>query len=200
MSEISFKQLFKSPNPTRDKFLSRLFGIFSEKLVRIWCKCPKSLYEDLGRPTLKQPGEKRGSTLDFTFRSRQDERIFVGELKCELEFENYRYLTLTAPSQLTHHTGEAFQRFLAIAKNPRQYTVIARGKNVSVSGAVLVWGAVTPDGRRDVMEAFGLADVLSLEQIITDLLAWNIEDYHKLIEDRATWCQELSSALGRKSA
>lgn len=198
MPEISFERLFKSPNPTRDKFLSRLFGVFSEEIARIWCKCPQSPYEDLGRPTLKLPEENRGRTLDFTFRSRQDGRMYVGELKCELEFENYRYLTLTSPSQLNHHTGEAFQRFLATAKNPRQYTVTVSGNSVSVSGAVLVWGAVTPDDRRAVMEATGIADVLSLEQIITDLLTWDDQDYFRFMERRATWCQDLFSVLGTK--
>ena len=198
MPGISFEQFFRSHDFTRDKFLSRFFGIFSEEIVRIWCKCPKSPYEDLGRPTLKRPEEKRGRTLDFTFRSKQDGRIYVGELKCELEFENYRYLALTSPSQLDHHTGEAFRWFLAIAKDPRQYTVTVKGSSISVSGAVLVWGSITSEGRKTVMNTTGLADVLSLEQIITDLLIWDNQDYSKFMERRATWCQELFSLVGRK--
>lgn len=63
----SFERLFRSGNARADKFMSRLFGIFSEDIVRCWAKDPQCPYEDLGRPTLKRPDEKRGYTLDFTF-------------------------------------------------------------------------------------------------------------------------------------
>jgi len=63
--------------------------------------------------------------------------MYVGELKCELEFENYHYLTLTAPSQLSHHTGDAFGRSLAMGKAPSQYTLTVKGSVISVSGAGL---------------------------------------------------------------
>lgn len=48
------------------------------------------------------------------------------------------------------------------------------------------------------MNTTGLADVLSLERIITDLLIWDNQDYSKFMERRATWCQELFSLVGRK--
>lgn len=61
-----FKRVFRSNSAHRDNFLARLFGIFSEEVVRAWCACPQAPYSNLGRPTLREPGEARGHTLDFT--------------------------------------------------------------------------------------------------------------------------------------
>ena len=195
MAQISFEQLFKSTDSTRDKFLSRLFGIFSEDIVRTWCEDNRSRYRDLGRPTIRSRTERRGRTLDFTFQSRQDGRIFVGELKCELEFENYRYLMLTSSSQLDHHKGEAFARFLDVARNPGRYMVTVEGKSIQVAGSILVWGSVTGKGRAAVMKEKGFKDVLSLEEIIAELQDWGSEGYRRLLADRAAWCQNLFEQL-----
>ena len=64
-----FEGIFKTSNPACDKYLARLFGLFSEEVVLNWCAYPTSPYENLGRPTLWVSG-KRGSTLDFTLRRR----------------------------------------------------------------------------------------------------------------------------------
>ena len=199
MTQISFDEIFKSANPNQDKFLSRLFGIFNEDIVRKWCADSRAPYRDLGRPTIRLRTERRGRTLDFTFQSRRDGLIFVGELKCELEFENYRYLRLTSSSQLDHHKGEAFQKFRDIAKHAHKYIVTVGGKDISVAGAVLVWGSVTTEGRLAVIRENGFADILSLEDIIVDLLNWGNEDYCRLIKDRATWCQYLFDKLVARS-
>ncbi|HEV2128106.1 MAG TPA: hypothetical protein VGR22_05745, partial [Thermomicrobiales bacterium] len=113
-----FESFFRSREHARDTYLSRLFALFSEQVVRVWCMCPQAPYEDIGRPTLYEPGVSRGSTLDFTLRDRASGRTFVSELKCELEYDNYRYLRLTHASQLAHPTSTAFQRLLLAAKEP----------------------------------------------------------------------------------
>jgi hypothetical protein len=96
----SLEDIFRTPVPARDKFLSRLLGLFSEEVVHYWCAQEKSPYENLGRPTLWAPGASRGHTLDFTLRERHRGKTFVAELKCELEYENYKYLRLANTSQL----------------------------------------------------------------------------------------------------
>jgi len=198
--QIPFAQLFKSSSGPQDRFLSRLFGIFSEEIIReVWCKEPWSPYRYLGRPTLELPGHRCRHTLDFTLESREDGRVYVAEQKCELQFQSYRYLTLREPSQLDHHTGEAFRRFLDFARNPARYSVSAEGKSVSPKGAILVWGSVTEEGRASVLRETGLADVLSLEQIINDLLAKDSQGYLGLIEQKATWCRYLFDGLRGKS-
>lgn len=101
-------EFFQSDYSPRDKFLARLLGLFSEHLVRDWCTDPRAPYDDLGRPTLRLPGETRGATLDFTLRDRATAKTYVAEMKAELEFEGFKYMTLERLDQLAHHRPPAF--------------------------------------------------------------------------------------------
>ena len=56
---MTFEALFRTSSSSRDKFLARLFGLFSEDLVRLWCRNPKAPYEDLGRPNIHLPDSNR---------------------------------------------------------------------------------------------------------------------------------------------
>jgi hypothetical protein len=93
-------------------------------------------------------------------------------MKCELEFQNYRYLRLTGAWQLEHHRNAAFLKFLHLARHSEPYKVNVRGHEVHVDGAVLIWGSITPEGRRAVIEKYGFADVLSVEMMANDLRIW----------------------------
>ncbi|AEM79341.1 hypothetical protein [Thermoanaerobacter wiegelii] len=193
---VSFVELFQTGCPGRDKFLSRFFGLFNEEVVRYWCKYPQAPYEDLGRPTLYEPGEKRGHTLDFTLRHKETRRIFIAEMKCELEFENYRYLALREPWQLEHHRSQkAFCKFLELAKNPEAYEVRVGGSQIRVDGAVLIWGVVLPEGRRTVIEKYGFAEVLAVEDMIKDLRQWKPGEWIQRIEQIQGWVNQLLEAL-----
>jgi hypothetical protein len=96
------ESLFRRAEPRRGAYLSRLFAFFCEEVVRHWAACEQSVYRDLGRPTVWGEDGRR-HTLDFTLERRRDGRRFVTEMKCEIEFEGYRYLTLTSPQQIEHH-------------------------------------------------------------------------------------------------
>ncbi len=192
---MTFQSLFRSDTPARDKFLSRFFGIFNEEIVRCWGKSPQAPYEELGRPTVRPIGAKRGYTLDFTFRSKNDGCVYIAEMKCELEYENYRYLTLESPSQLDHHSKEAFGVFLDAARNISRYMVTVKGRTQAIDGSILVWGRYTEQGRVSVIAQHGFRDVLSLEAIINDLLGWENQDYTELIRRYETWCGELFARL-----
>jgi hypothetical protein len=195
MIATTFQSLFQSGNSARDKFFARLFGIFNEEIVRCWAKAPQAPYIDLGRPTIKRAREKRGYTLDFTLQSKNDGRVYIAEMKCWLEFENYRHLTLESPSQLDYHKNEAFQRFLDAIQNMSQYVVMVKGRSQAIHGSILVWGRCTEQGRISVMAQYGLRDVLSLEAIINDLVGWQNQDYAELIRKYEVWCGELFTGL-----
>ena len=208
MYKYSFEEFFKpndsksSEEKNRDKFLSRLFGIFSEEIVRCWCSNSNSLYEDLGRPVIRGAEDKGISVLDFTFRSRKDKLIYIVELKCELERNNYKFLKLKDISQLKHHQNkkafdQAFDRFVKIAKNPNPYTVTTKNiKDVlNISGAILIWGSITESGRTNVIDECRFKDVLSLENMISDLINWKDKTYFELNENRLDWCQEFFNGL-----
>lgn len=191
-----FEDLFKSSETARDNYLSRLFGIFSEDIVRIWSRDPRAPYEDVGRPTLRSATQPGFATLDFTLRSRADGRLYVAEQKAELAFEGYRNLRLTSADQIEHHRGiRAFAWFLDVARDPASHSVQVGGKSVDVAGAILIWGAIESRGRERAMSTYGFADVLSLEGILADLRAWGVPAWRATVERYRRWSNELFDAL-----
>jgi hypothetical protein len=94
------------------QFLSRLLGLFKERIVHHWCACGEAPYDDLGRPTITLPDGSKRFTLDFTLRERSMSRVFVAEMKCWLQFEGYRYLRLSRETDLRRLGNRAFDSFL----------------------------------------------------------------------------------------
>lgn len=195
----TFQEIFRAGHdPSRAKFLSRVFGIFSEEIVRIWANHDGASYAELvpgARPTLKALGETRGHTLDFALRHKATGQVFVAEMKCEIEFQNFRYFVLDRAGQLDHHAKEAFRAFLAAAGDAPRPRAFVKGREVIYDGAILIWGSVTEAGRKAVMEHAGLHDVLSVEQICQDLVSWRSRRYAELLEKRLRWSRELFEGL-----
>jgi hypothetical protein len=193
---VDFDSLFRTGDARQDNFRSRLFGMFSEDIVRIWARDERAPYRDLGRPTLWSLTEPGGSTIDFTLQRRADGLCFVAEQKAELAFDGYRYLRLTEPLQVAHHgTKGAFGRFLAMARSPDAYEARVNAKPITVHGAILVWGAVTEAGRRATMEHYRFADVLSLEEMVADLQAWRSREWQERVGEWRSWAVGLFDAL-----
>ncbi|MCY4528645.1 MAG: hypothetical protein OXD46_06405 [Chloroflexi bacterium] len=193
-----FSEFFRQPDRRgRDKYLSRLFGIFSEEVVRAWCTLPTAPYEDIGRPYLKRKHEARGHTLDFTLRDRASGKLYVAEMKCELEFERYRYLQLTGPEQVRHHekNGAAFRKFMQVARDPDAIPVTVGGRPIEISGAVLVWGAATPQGAEAVRNAYGLHDLVTVEDMLPALQANPPKEWSSRIDQLRVWSRELFDFL-----
>jgi hypothetical protein len=194
-----FRRLFKvePPAPARDKFLARLFGLFSEDIVRIWCEAPWSPYRDLGRPRVFSSRSGKGHTLDFTLQSRKDGLTYVSEMKCWVEYQNYRYLTLRNADQLGAMEGPAFNAFLSVACSPSSCKVSVNGSPQQISGAILIWGDVDDSGRIDVKRSHKIADVLSLQDIIDELVSKEHQPYLNFLEERLRWCQHLFQGLAK---
>lgn len=194
----AFRTIFESSDDSmnqRSKFLSRLFGIFSEKIVHIWAGDPRAPYEDLGRPTVRAPSQSRGYTLDFTFRERASGKILAAEMKCEIEYLGFRYFILQTASQVDRHKKPAFEAFLAAARSPDQVDVTIGGRKTLIDGAILVWGAMAPGARELVMAERGFHDILSVEDICRDLAAWRNPEYREMIERYRSWSNRLFDGL-----
>ena len=111
---MDFFETFKSPgakksgDSPKDNFLARLFGLFSEEIVKIaYKKGRKSAkFTHLGRPTIYKRSEHikgaRGDTVDFLLQD-ADGNIFVTEMKCELTFDDYRCLELLDERPIKRH-------------------------------------------------------------------------------------------------
>jgi len=199
---MNFEHIFDTSNSNRklneprDKFLSRIFGIFNEEIVRIWCRSEISPFEDIGRPTIYELEKTgRGSTLDFTFHDKVTKKKYVSEMKCEIQFENFKYLELDSVDQLAHHTKTAFQRFIGIANEPKKYLAKVQGKEINVDGAILVWGKTNPASIMEICDSTNLTDVLSIENIINDLVKIKDNNYLELLNQKQEWINYLFNGL-----
>lgn len=189
-----FERLFKTEVPARDNFRARLFAIFSEEIVRVWSQNARAPYRDLGRPTLWQDGSF--ATLDFTLERRSDGARFIAEQKAELSWAGYSQLRLMRAEQVARHKGKrAFDWFLEAANEPASRLVKVAGHATSVAGAILVWGAVEPEGRAAAMATFKLADVLSLESMLVDLRAWDDDGWRTRIVELRAWSDGLLQGM-----
>jgi len=179
----------------RGNFLSRIFGIFNEEPVRIWCRNKNSQYIDLGRPTyhLKKP-KNRYYTYDFLFE--KDGKRYVVEQKCEIAYQNYKYLKLTTGKYLEHHEKKkSFKEFVKMAKTPSFYKVSYKDKSqdnrkntVGIHGTILIWGSIENQEKDDpiskLIEKYNFVDILSLERIISDLIKWEDKEYFDFLKKR----------------
>ena len=197
---MNFDKLFISEDSPykgksrRDKFLSRVFGIFNEEIIRIWCDNKNSPFINLGRPTVYDKDGKH-YTLDFLLQDK-DGNTFLTEMKCEIEYQKYKYLTLSKAEQLKHHsTKRAFQLFLEIVLNPDLYKIKCNSELVKVSGSALVWGKVSDIGEKAVLHEFSLTHVVSTESAVGDLVNWQDPSYIELIENYELCSQQLFSGL-----
>lgn len=189
-----FERLFWTDNAARDNFRSRLFAMVSEEIVRAWGSNDQAPYRDVGRPTLW-----RGSkyfTLDFTLERRGDGKLFAAEQKAELAWASYSQLRLVSAEQVASHIGKpAFDWFLDLARSPDSSIAKLRARPVGIDGAILVWGAITEEGRNDAMSKFGFADVLSLEAMLADLRVWRDPSWHARIGELREWTNGLLDEL-----
>lgn len=193
---MDFFDTFKTKNSQRDKYLSRIFGIFSEDIIRIWCKQNIYGYRDLGRPTIQKIGDDaKKYTLDFTLIN--DGKIFVAEMKCELEYQKYKFLELESIDQLGHHKRDkpAFNAFLDLAKDPKNYQVKVNGEEVHVDGAILIWGKVSNKGKEEVCIIEKIFDILSVEEVINQMIRSDSNYFNSFIAEKKEWSDFLFQKL-----
>jgi hypothetical protein len=191
------RTFFDQQNMRRANFLSRVFGIFSEEIVKVWAEDERAPYRNLGRPQLQLNG-RRLSPIDFTLQERTTGRSFVAEMKCEISYERFKYLTLTNPRQLDHHKKDAFAAFLAHARSPSEAAI--RGTPVETHGAILIWGDATQEGVEAVAAEFNFHDVLTISNILSDLREWQTPAWTELLGEVQTWNNDLGKWLEFGSA
>lgn len=188
----TLEEFFRREENGRGAYLSRLFASFSEEIVRHWAACDEAPFRDVGRPVLWDEDARRYHVLDFTLERRSEGSRFVTEMKCEIQFEGYRYLMLEDAEQIEHHAGgAAFQKLLRLARDPTDLRVTVAGHPQVIAGAALVWGATTDAGIASAVERFGFSEVLSLEHILRDLAEWQSESWREWLGTRRRWSDEL---------
>lgn len=198
--KMDFEELFISEmkpykgKSRRDKFLSRIFGIFNEEIIRIWCENDKSPFTNIGRPTIYDYNGKH-FTLDFLLKDSEN-RLFVAEMKCEIEYQKYKYLTLNEAKQLKHHCSKrAFELFLELSHTPKKFDVKCNHQNQDIAGTVLIWGRTSNVGEIEVKQKFNINHVISTEKVIADLIEWEDSEFKILINSYKNWANQLFDGL-----
>jgi len=160
----------KDKGGKRDRFISRFFGIFSEEIAGLYFEHEKlSKYQNLGRPTIKKGNDWR--TLDFTLKHKETNKIYICEMKCEMQYQNFSRLELESSKQIEFHKAkEAFKWFLEIASNKNAFKVEVndggRKNEVEIDGIILLWGKTDEEKLKQIQEEFNIHDILSLEKMI----------------------------------
>jgi len=131
----------------------------------------------------------------------------VAEMKCEIAYQDFRYMTLNGIDQVQRHIDEqsksgkkSFARFVEVATQPSQFKCMVTSRSgkrneVPLDGAILVWGDVSDDGRKKVADEFGFADILSVQDIINKLIKARDAEYLAFLSKRSNWCRQLFDAL-----
>lgn len=69
------------------------------------------------------------------------------------------------------------------------------GRPLEASGAILIWGATTAAGREAVIDAYGFADVLSVEAMLDDLREWADPSWRAMVNELREWSVGLFDGL-----
>lgn len=182
-------------------FLSRVFGIFREEIVKYWVDNDQCEYEDLGRPTIIKKSDGGKVTLDYTFK--KGETVFIVEQKNFYGYSNGRLAEISTSETFI----EAFEQWSkSKAKqtlawdyflnfDPNNYIVQVNKQETLVDGRILIWADYTNEGKQMLMEKLNLKDIISVNEILNDLRKWGDKKYLEFITSREKWVMELFNGL-----
>jgi len=186
----------------RDKFISRFFGIFSEEIAGLYFGCPFSKYKNLGRPTIKK--DNVSSTLDFTLQDKMTNKIYICEMKCEMQYQKFKRFELKSIEQVESHVKQkwhkrAFIWFLDIANNKNAYKVEIkeenRRKEIEIDGIILLWGKTDNEKIKEIQNKFDIHDILSLEEMVNTMINNDYAPYFEYIEERREWVNKFLDGI-----
>lgn len=83
--------VYSNTNKEKVNFLSRIFGVFSEEIVKIWCDNRKNKdFEYIGKPHINV-GKKRPIKLDHLLKSNNTYFIVEKKKFMDTKVENYHH-------------------------------------------------------------------------------------------------------------
>jgi hypothetical protein len=169
-----------------------------------WCTCEQADSRNLGRPTIRANDSKARAILDFALEATRGPlcgQVFVAEMKCWLAAEKGRHLRLTTMDFADAFRVEnpSFQIFLDFARSPGGFRISVKGepRAVPADGAILIWSAVTQEGR-DAARTLAISRVLSVEEMLGNLNDWNCESWRQCVARYAGWSTELFRYLTKR--
>lgn len=186
-------------------YQSRILGLFSEEIVKIWVASPYSDYENLGRPTVYVDGSRY--TFDFAFQPKHDKKIYIVEMKCWIPFENFKYFVLDGDFlQKARGQKSPFGAFLKLAHGDIKHHRVSVTNNQEkptrkeierVSGFILIWGKANLDSVEEIKASTGLSEILGLEDMIQAMIDNEHQPYVALIKNYQDWSNSLFDRLAK---
>lgn len=181
----------------RVNFLSRFFGIFSEEIVKNWCSNPNNKnYTNIGRPTIHtQGGEKY--TLDFYLQNKKTGKNYIVEQK---SFYGYKKGKLSVINQNTDFISafdnwsnskqqrtKAWEAFLSFDAKRGDEVKVAKTE-YKTQGKILIWSSCKDnETKKWFCKKLGIDDILTLEEMIIDLVNWKDIGYKKSLLEKKKW-------------
>jgi hypothetical protein len=190
---MTFDSLFQHHDPERSRFLDGLFSLFARVVVRCWATDEHAPYADLGRPTLRQVGGSRGSPLDFAFQEKRRKHAYGVLLYCDPVGDG----PLRDANQITALSAtRTFAAFLDAAAQPSAYSLTVGGMDYPLIGSILIWSSLeSKKTRAMIRKTYAFHDILSVEDMIRDLIEWKNRDYQMLLDRRTAWCYDFFRGL-----
>ncbi|MBZ0300202.1 MAG: hypothetical protein K8J31_10690 [Anaerolineae bacterium] len=190
---MTFNSLFHPTDPDRSRFLNGLFNLFARDVIRCWTTDPQCAYTNLGKPTLRQTGAARGSPLDFAFQERRKQQVFAVVMLSD-PLDN---TPLKDPAQIeAFRSTRTFAAFLEAAQKPADFTLGIGSSEYPAAGSILIWSSFESKKTRAVIrKTYAFQDVLSLEDIVRDLIQWQNRDFQMLLDRRAAWCYDFFRSI-----
>lgn len=209
--EIRFKNYFENicnsnnlrecENIEKANFISRFFGIFAEEIVKIWAENCNSEYDNLGRPSrydsendycFKISGESNSncdayiySNITYDFLFKKNDEYFIVEQKNELSYQNFKNMILNNSNMIEDKKAKkSFEKFIEIPNETIKFFYDNDTKYIK--GKILIWGSLTEDcdELENIKNEYGIYEILSLEEIIENLIEWNDDAFEEFLNNK----------------
>ena len=190
----------------RASYLSRVFGIFYEDLIK-YCWAEEG-YSLRGRPSVYDMDDNYlKKTYDYMVE--KNGKKFIVEAKCYVAYQNFTEMELTTrllDKYATPSDNSAFQFFLKLGSEKElfnkykfYYSDVKTGEKnpFSPDGKILIWARVTKDEdeKKRIKEKYNFSDLLSVEEMINKNKK---NDAYKYIQDLKNWTDDLFKKLLEK--
>jgi hypothetical protein len=196
--KMNYDTLFSSLDKERNNFIARTLGIFSEHLVHFWTANNKCEFENIGRPDIFDKNCKKVAQLDFTLKNRETGKFYIVELKNLVAYNNGRIRNMTNEDSFNRsfkswHTSKTNQTpaWKIFSGKLDDYTVKVKGKPLPEFGKILIWAKINAETKSHFCSTLSIDEILSFEQIHTDLISWKDNSYIEWLNNRIAWTNEL---------
>lgn len=197
--------LYSKENKLKVNFLSRIYGVFSEEIVKIWCDNENNKeFEYIGKPHINI-GNRKPLELDHLLKSKNT--YFIVEQKNFHGYKNGKLASMEdtdsffknfetwSKEKSKNQKSKAWDIFINFREHPKE--VKYNGESFPDIKTLLIWSKGTPEGKRKFIEnsGIGVSEVLFLLDIKNDLIQWDDQKYKELIKGKKEWIDELFNDL-----